>query len=217
MYLFMMSVFLSSVVGGVSPTTCGSATRITGRNPRSLRRPDTTFTSITSHTAVLGHIYAMRILPYRSYSGFGICLVGCASTRNIGVTRLPQPHLETADYTVGESSICEIHHIGMERTVIPIEYGLIMPTPQSRAQICCQHEMPFLMRRVMLLAVVAYRVMTPRAFSFILVRLVKKQRMIGMLLMTRHIEWPNPYQARAVSTDKKQSGRKSYLIRFYAP
>ncbi len=33
MYLFMMSVFLSSVVRGVSPTTCGSATRITGRIP----------------------------------------------------------------------------------------------------------------------------------------------------------------------------------------
>ena len=44
------AVFLSSVVTDASPTTCGSATRIPGRNPRLLRRADTVFTFITSHT-----------------------------------------------------------------------------------------------------------------------------------------------------------------------
>jgi len=49
MYVFMGSVFLSSVVWGVSPTICGSAP-FTRRNPRLLRRADTAFTVIASHT-----------------------------------------------------------------------------------------------------------------------------------------------------------------------
>src|SRR5271168_4211202 len=49
MYVFMVSVFLSSVVGGVSPTTCGSAP-FTPCNPRLIRRADTLFAFITSHT-----------------------------------------------------------------------------------------------------------------------------------------------------------------------
>jgi hypothetical protein len=49
MYVFMVSVFLSSVVWGVSPTTCGSAP-LTRRNPRLTRKADTLFTFITSHT-----------------------------------------------------------------------------------------------------------------------------------------------------------------------
>src|SRR5277367_7068484 len=49
MYVFMVSVFLSSVVWGVSPTTCGSAP-FTRCNPRLLRRADTLFTFIASHT-----------------------------------------------------------------------------------------------------------------------------------------------------------------------
>ena len=50
MYVFMVSVFLSSVVTDASPTTCGSAP-FTRCNPRSLRRADTVFTFIASHTA----------------------------------------------------------------------------------------------------------------------------------------------------------------------
>jgi len=49
MYVFMMSVFLSSVVWGVSPTTGGSAP-CTRRNPRLFRRADTLCTFIASHT-----------------------------------------------------------------------------------------------------------------------------------------------------------------------
>jgi len=49
MYVFMVSVFLMSVVWGVSPTTCGSAP-FTRCNPRLLRRADTAFTFIASHT-----------------------------------------------------------------------------------------------------------------------------------------------------------------------
>ena len=49
MYVFMVSVFLSSVVWGVSPTTCGSAP-FTRCNPRLLRRADTLFAFIASHT-----------------------------------------------------------------------------------------------------------------------------------------------------------------------
>ena len=42
MYVFMVSVFLSSVVWGVRPTTCGSAP-FTRCNPRLLRRADTLY------------------------------------------------------------------------------------------------------------------------------------------------------------------------------
>ena len=49
-YVFMVFAFRFSVVCAVSPTTCGSAARSSGRNPRSLRRADTTFAFIKSHT-----------------------------------------------------------------------------------------------------------------------------------------------------------------------
>jgi hypothetical protein len=50
MYVFMVSVFLSFiVVGGVSPTTRGSAP-FARCNPRLLRRADTLFAFIASHT-----------------------------------------------------------------------------------------------------------------------------------------------------------------------
>ena len=49
MYVFMVSVFLSSVVTDESPTTCGSAP-FTLCNPRLLRRIDTFSTFIASHT-----------------------------------------------------------------------------------------------------------------------------------------------------------------------
>src|ERR1019366_10623677 len=49
MYVFMVFAFLLSVVWGVSPTTCGSAP-FTRCNPRFLRRADTLFAFIASHT-----------------------------------------------------------------------------------------------------------------------------------------------------------------------
>ena len=49
MYVFMVSVSLSDVVWSVSPTTCGSAP-FSRCNPRLLRRADTLFAFVTSHT-----------------------------------------------------------------------------------------------------------------------------------------------------------------------
>src|ERR1035437_6429417 len=49
MYVFIVFCFLFCVVWGVSPTTCGSAP-FTRCNPRLLRRADTLFAFITSHT-----------------------------------------------------------------------------------------------------------------------------------------------------------------------
>src|ERR1035437_5810369 len=49
MYVFMVFAFRWSVVWGVRPTTCGSAP-LTRCNPRLLRRADTLFAFITSHT-----------------------------------------------------------------------------------------------------------------------------------------------------------------------
>ena len=50
MYVFMVFAFRFIAVWGVSPTTCGSATRFTGRNPRLLRRAVLiAFTFIASH------------------------------------------------------------------------------------------------------------------------------------------------------------------------
>src|ERR1035437_2697781 len=50
MYVFMVFAFRFIVVWGVSPTTGGSAPRPAGGNPRLLRRADTLFAFITSHT-----------------------------------------------------------------------------------------------------------------------------------------------------------------------
>jgi hypothetical protein len=64
---------------------------------------------------------------------FALCLVSCAGSRDVAVTRLHAPRVEVADYTTGESAICEIHHTQMERAVVPIAYGL-MPLPDARMQ-----------------------------------------------------------------------------------
>ena len=41
---------------------------------------------------------------------------------------------KTKDYTYCESSVCEIHHVQMKRTIVPIGYGLIMPDEKARAR-----------------------------------------------------------------------------------
>src|ERR1035437_10043659 len=68
MYVFMVFAFLWSVVWGVSPTTCGSAP-FTRCNPRLIRRADTQFAFIPSHT-----VYAARRTLYENItrSRFGI-------------------------------------------------------------------------------------------------------------------------------------------------
>ena len=48
-YVFMVPVFLSSVVWGVSPTTCGAALFMRC-NPRLLRTADTLLTFIVGHS-----------------------------------------------------------------------------------------------------------------------------------------------------------------------
>lgn len=50
MWVFMVSVLRSLVVWGANPTTCGSASRPTGGNPRLHRRAGTAFAFIASHT-----------------------------------------------------------------------------------------------------------------------------------------------------------------------
>src|ERR1035437_10696232 len=66
MYVFMVFAFLLSVVWGVSPTTCGSAP-FTRCNPRLLRRADTPFAFITSHTvyAASPHCLCKHQTPHR--------------------------------------------------------------------------------------------------------------------------------------------------------
>jgi len=54
-----------------------------------------------------------------------IFLVGCADTKPVKVTQIPRNlKLEAPDYTVGESALCEVHHIKMTRAEVPISYGL---------------------------------------------------------------------------------------------
>jgi hypothetical protein len=65
---------------------------------------------------------------------FAMCLAGCFSSHDITITRLPHPRVVTADYTAGESAVCEIHHVQMERTVVPIGYGLILPDAKAQAR-----------------------------------------------------------------------------------
>jgi len=63
-----------------------------------------------------------------------ICLTGCTHPSGLCTTPLPRPHRDTVDYTVGEASVCQVHHIQMVRTTVPIAYGLLMPTPQGQAR-----------------------------------------------------------------------------------
>ena len=39
---------------------------------------------------------------------------------------------KTQDYTDGKPAICEVHHVQMRRTIVPIGYGLIMPYDKAR-------------------------------------------------------------------------------------
>jgi hypothetical protein len=41
---------------------------------------------------------------------------------------------KTEDYTKGQPSVCEIHHIPMVRTTVPIVYGLLRPTEKGEAR-----------------------------------------------------------------------------------
>jgi hypothetical protein len=63
-----------------------------------------------------------------------MCLVGCAGTRDVPVTRLPAARTGRADYTKGESAVCEIHQTQMQRTFVPIAYGLIRPDARAQAR-----------------------------------------------------------------------------------
>ena len=38
-----------------------------------------------------------------------------------------------ADYTIGKAGICEVHHRTMDKTVVPIHYGLMPFPPRSQA------------------------------------------------------------------------------------
>jgi hypothetical protein len=52
--------------------------------------------------------------------GAVLCLfLGCAAHR--------------LNYTKGESTICEVHHLKMIKTVVPVHYGLMTVTPRNEA------------------------------------------------------------------------------------
>ena len=75
---------------------------------------------------------------------FAVYLVGCASNREIATTSLPEalvPNQMTdltpepiRDYTIKSSATCEVHHTQMQRTVVPIAYGLIRPDMLAQAR-----------------------------------------------------------------------------------
>jgi hypothetical protein len=48
-----------------------------------------------------------------------VSIVGCATRR--------------VDYTVGKPAVCEVHHCAMDKTVVPIHYGLMPFPPRSQA------------------------------------------------------------------------------------
>lgn len=50
-----------------------------------------------------------------------LCLAGCATPR--------------ADYTQGQSNVCEIHQGEMEKANVPIYYGLMRLTPLGKAYV----------------------------------------------------------------------------------
>jgi hypothetical protein len=62
------------------------------------------------------------------------CLAGCVGKRDITVTPLPRHRVEVADYTIGESSVCGLHHVQMNRTAVPIAYGLLVFDVRYRAK-----------------------------------------------------------------------------------
>jgi len=52
-----------------------------------------------------------------------LCLVGCGNSHDAPVITFG-PDSTPRDYTVGQSPICEIHHIQMQRTSVRVAYGL---------------------------------------------------------------------------------------------
>jgi hypothetical protein len=64
---------------------------------------------------IVSPLRTMRILlTLLMAAGF----VGCATKR---------------DYTVGASAVCEVHHCTMDKTIVPIHYGLMPFPPRSQA------------------------------------------------------------------------------------
>jgi hypothetical protein len=54
---------------------------------------------------------------------FSLCLVGCDNSRHGAILTIG-PDSTPRDYTVGQSPICEVHHIQMQRTSVRVVYGL---------------------------------------------------------------------------------------------
>src|SRR5690242_6504931 len=64
---------------------------------------------------------------------FSLCLVGCDNSRHGPVITIG-PDSTPRDYTVGQSPICEVHHIQMQRTSVRVSYGLPGPNASAEAR-----------------------------------------------------------------------------------
>ena len=53
-----------------------------------------------------------------------LCLVGCGDSQRGPVINVAPDSIAPRDFTVGQSPICETHHIQMQRTSVRVVYGL---------------------------------------------------------------------------------------------
>jgi hypothetical protein len=68
---------------------------------------------------------------------FSLCLVGCDNARHTTtITTITFDSPTPQDYTVGQSSICQVHHIPMQCTSVRVSYGL----PGTNALVFARYE-----------------------------------------------------------------------------
>jgi len=62
-----------------------------------------------------------------------LCIVACGHSHYRRVITLGPDSIPN-DYTVGQAPICEVHHIQMQRTSVPVVYGLLELTASAQAR-----------------------------------------------------------------------------------
>jgi hypothetical protein len=62
-----------------------------------------------------------------------LLLVGCGNSHHNPVITIG-PDSTPRDYTVGQSPICEVHHVRMQRTSVGVAYGLLGSTALAQAR-----------------------------------------------------------------------------------
>jgi hypothetical protein len=66
---------------------------------------------------------------------FLLLLMGCAKPHDDPATAITiGPDSTPRDFTVGQSSTCEIHHIQMQRTSVRVVYGLLRSSSSAQAR-----------------------------------------------------------------------------------